>query len=403
MPLKHNAQIGHKICRVTRLPIKHVKDGASCAVLACSKPPFVPPRIGRCLDSIGCLGYQGVSTHMWVTQLKKRRLLVSAPGVPCARHKRELAGSAPLPAGRRLAGFRAPAQGPEAVQAADAAAARAHWAGLGWDAIELYSGTADAHADALLARARALAAWRAAQAAMAPSQRAAHGAPTFRSGPTLEPCTLARRRSGPCAQRAARGAPTFRSGQALKPYTLNPSWCHAVCLRLGDPGFPRWPLADGAQQRIVLRMLTVTGASRQVPGGRAEALAKTTLQCHCGTGRLPLVGRLGTTAIKHSQRFPSPCMRACSGDGLDALQHAYTGPPPPRRRREGGPSPPGASPLQESVDLLADCRADELAHLERAKGERKLVAMYRCGAWAPFQPCAAAAAAAATDGMQPSN
>ncbi len=35
------------------------------------------------------------------------------------------------------------------------------------------------------------------------------------------------------------------------------------------------------------------------------------------------------------------------------------------------------SPLQDTVELLTDCRADELSRLEALKGSKKLLAVYR--------------------------
>jgi hypothetical protein len=73
---------------------------------------------------------------------------------------------------------------------------------------------------------------------------------------------------------------------------------------------------------------------------------------------------------------------ACSGDGLDALQHAYAAEEEGTRKksRHGDPEDEGKSALQQSVELLQCCRADELGQLERLTGAKKLLAVYRSAA-----------------------
>jgi hypothetical protein len=94
------------------------------------------------------------------------------------RHAREVTGGGARPAGR-LARFAKPALTAEQREAADVAATHAHFIACGWDAIELYSGSADGHLGALLERAKALQEFEAARELMPPEQRRIAAPPAF--------------------------------------------------------------------------------------------------------------------------------------------------------------------------------------------------------------------------------
>lgn len=63
----------------------------------------------------------------------------------------------------------------------------------------------------------------------------------------------------------------------------------------------------------------------------------------------------------------------CRADGLDSLQTWYLQSYP----SENGNGSMQQSPLGDTVELLTECRLDELSRLEGLKGSRKLLAVYR--------------------------
>lgn len=68
----------------------------------------------------------------------------------------------------------------------------------------------------------------------------------------------------------------------------------------------------------------------------------------------------------------------CRADGLDALQQQANGSRPEGAHAvAGGLRGAGASPLQESVQLLTACRPEDLQQLEQLTGPKKVLAVFR--------------------------